>query len=255
MEQQVFPAICRLPVYLGTLICVTLYFLLNTHNLKRTLFLLSAILLSATYSFAQQTETDTLSYPEPIDTTSPKPELGIKLGVQGQSIMGNAWDNSYKVGAVGGFFIGYHKKKVGVRAEVLGSTSRYSANKGKDAAGNPTGLADTAGNLADFKIITLNVPVLFEYYVTPKLTIQVGPQLNSILFVKSLDAFPGAAKTLFKQTEFAGVIGVEGKLPHNILAGARYNYGFSDINNVTISGYPGAWTTQSVQVYVGYRFQ
>ncbi len=231
-----------------------LLFLLNTHNLRRTL-LLSTVLLIATHSFAQNSPADASNNPPQKDTTLPKPEFGIKLGIQAQNISGNAWNNSFQTGALGGFFVGLHKNKIGVRAEILAGTSIYKANTKKDASGNPIGLADSVGNLADFKVVTLNIPVLFEYYILPGLSIQAGPQLNSILGVKSMNAFPGAAKTLFKQSEFLGVIGVEKKLPHHILVGARYNYGFSDINNVSVSEYPESWKTQTIQVYAGYRFQ
>src|ERR1017187_9730232 len=70
--------------------------------------------------------------PAPIDTTLPKPEFGFKLGANFQSITSTDWVQTYNTGVVGGFFVGFHKNKIGVNAEILVSTTGYKTVKGID---------------------------------------------------------------------------------------------------------------------------
>ena len=178
------------------------------------------------------------------DSTLPQIEFGIKLGANVQSISGpEMWEQSYNPGIAGGIFVGMHKNKIGVRLEILASTSRYNART----------LADSLGNKGDFRATYLNLPVLFEYCIIPKLLLQVGPQYSNMLSIKSVTAFSGDVKALFNQSEFAGVIGFEGKLPKHISAGARYIYGFSDLNNQGITN--EKWSTSTIQVYAAYAIK
>ena len=215
--------------------------------MKRTLvviFLLGAILLSG-YSFAQSGQ------PAPADpkkdSALQKIEFGFKLGVNLQTISGSTWDNSYKGGIVGGITLGMHKKKMGIRAEVLINSSRYIAHNIIDSATRKE---------TDIRAIYLDIPVLFEYNIIPMLKLQIGPQYSNMMSAKSTNGLGGDPKVYFKAGEFSGVLGLEAKLPMHITAGARYILGLTNINNGVISiPSSDSWKNSTIQVYVGYRIQ
>ena len=179
------------------------------------------------------------------DSTLPKVEFGVKAGVNMQSISGNVWDQDYQAGPCGGFFVRMFKNKVGGRAEVLVSSTKYSS---------PV-ITDTFGNKGSFRATHIEVPVLFEYSIVPKFVVSAGMQYTNLLTIKNLTNIPGDIKKLFKQGEFSGVIGIEGKLPYNLSVGARYRYGLSDINNAAVSGLPGSWSTSAIQLFVCYKIK
>jgi len=207
--------------------------------MKCTSFLvLSGLALLFSIRAAGQTSPD-----EPImkDTTSPKPEIGIKLGANFQSITSTDWIQAYNPGIAGGFFAGFHKNKVGIRAEILASTSHYQSVIAIDSDG-------TKGN---FGMVYLNIPVLFEYKIIPCLSIQAGPQYSNLLSINKLSPLSSDPKVLFKSGEFSAVVGVEAKLPAHIIAGARYIYGLTNLNNGALIS-SETWQTRTIQIYAGY---
>ena len=206
------------------------------------ILLWSAILLPG-HSYAQSGQ------PAPAgpkkDSTLPKIEFGIKLGADFQTISGNTWNHDYKTGIVGGITVGIHKKKIGMRIEVLASTSSYSSN-------TPT---DSVLNRSNIKTISIDIPVLFEYNFIHWLTVQVGPQYSNLQSAKDPNNLNQYPKIDFKQGGLYGVLGLEAKLPAHISAGARYILGLTNINNGVIAASSESWKTSTIQVYVGYRFQ
>ena len=175
------------------------------------------------------------------DSTLPKPIFGIKIGANIQGITGNDWVSANNTGFMGGFYAGMHKKKVSVMLEILASTTRYKSKIS----------IDTDGNIGDFNVTYLNVPLILEYNVIPHLSIQVGPQYNNILSVSKNSMLYADPKVVFKAGEFAGIIGLVAKLPHNFNVGARYIYGFSDINNQAFTS-TQAWHEHALQITAGY---
>ena len=178
------------------------------------------------------------------DTTAPKPEIGFKLGANFQSITTSDWVQAYNAGFLGGFFVGLHKNKIGVRAEILASTAHYQSAIA----------IDSVGNKGNFNLIYLNVPLLLEYRVIPNLSILLGPQYNNVVSVTKLSTLDGDPKVLFKSGEFAAVLGVEGKLPHRIGIGARYIYGLTSVNNYAPFSNE-SWQTRSIQIYASYTIK
>ncbi len=180
------------------------------------------------------------------DSTIPKIEFGLKLGANFQSISGNTWNNSYKPGVVAGITLGMHKKKVGVRVEVLVGLSNYTS----------VIIRDSSGEKAEFRATYINIPVLFEYSFIPMLKLQAGPQYSNMISVKAVQGFDGDPKVLFKQSELSGVLGLEAKLPAHFSVGARYILGLSNINNnVYTTSASDSWKNSTAQVYVGYSIQ
>ncbi len=180
----------------------------------------------------------------PADSNAPKPFFGIKAGVNVQSITGADWVSAYNTGFSGGFFAGLHKNKLGVRLEVLASTTRYKSKIS----------IDTDGNIADFSVVYLNIPLILDYSFIPHLSVQFGPQYSNVVSVTKNSQLYADPKVLYKSGEFAALIGLEAKLPQKFIAGARYIYCFSDMNNQATTS-TQTWQNRSVQIYIGYSFK
>jgi outer membrane protein with beta-barrel domain len=213
-----------------------LYLLKNTLYMKRTLLLavLSASLLFSNHSQAQ------IPGVHKITKALPKVDLGIKAGANFQDLSKNStFKSSYAGGFVGGLFFGVTKNKIGVDIEALVKTVKY------------TSVTTITNQTYTINGIYLDVPVLFEYRLVPRLWLQIGPQFSDMLSAKqgSTDV-----KKSFNSTDFAGVLGLEAKLPAHLILGARYLLGVTDIHNESTSTTKDAWNNRSIQLYLGFRF-
>ena len=174
----------------------------------------------------------------------PEPIIGVKLGANFQQITGDAWEKSYKPGIVGGIFAGLQKGKIGVQVEGLIKSVNFQIKV-------PTG----AQAESPIKGIYLDVPVMFEYKIIPRIWAQIGPQYSMMLSAKQ-DG--NNVKDAFKPSEFSGVLGLQAILPVHLTAGVRYVLGFTDISNSSANTGFGtatsAWTSRMIQVSVGWRF-
>lgn len=163
----------------------------------------------------------------------PKVDLGIKLGANFQQLSGSD-DNKYNAGIVGGAFFGLHKNSIGVQIEGLVKSVKYSISTGG----------------SDLKTVSLDVPLLFEYRIIPRIWAQAGPQFSMLLSAKSGDT---DVKDLFKSSDIGAAIGLEARLPFHINAGLRYILGFADQNANKIAGASDAWKNRSIQASLGFR--
>lgn len=171
----------------------------------------------------------------------PKVTLGVKVGANFQDLNGNStFDNSYKGGVAGGVFVGVTKNKWGIQAEGLVKTVKYSLSDAFQGQGSK-----------DVNTVYLDVPVLLEYKIVDRLWVQLGPQFSSLLSAKNNST---DVKTSFNTTDFSGVLGLQVILPVHIIAGARYVYGFSDMNNNKQFFGNDAFHNRSFQIYAGFRF-
>ncbi len=163
----------------------------------------------------------------------PKVTIGVKLGMNMQKLDGDLPDSKYKSGIVGGAFVSVDRKKVGIRVEGLLKTAKlsiYNTNVKVNA-------------------VFVDVPLLLEYKIVPRLWIQAGPQFSSMLSAKSTDGVD--AKSVFNTSDVSAVIGIEAALPLKLTVGARYIYGFNNLNGAT---YGGELKSRSLQFSIGYRF-
>lgn len=178
----------------------------------------------------------------------PHLDFSVKLGTNIQSFSGKAWNNDFKPGIVGGVAVGFHKNKIGVRAEVLISNANYKST---------VLVIDSGGTeKVTVKAIYLSIPLMLEYQVLPVLKIQAGPQYSNLMSANGNSFEAGDPKALFKISEFSAVAGLEVKLPKNILVGARYIAGITDLNRKELPLYQSdAWKNTTIQVYLGYSFQ
>jgi len=262
MEKPVIPDILRIPVH----VIIFVLFNLNTHILKRILSfaVLLLALLFANSAKAQLLYGDLNKHRDSTyvkDSTLPKGEFGIKLGANTQSISGETWEHNYNTGISGGIWARVHKNKTGVRVEALLSTFRINSAALTDSTGNKYyAIADSVGNKGDFRGTYLDIPLIFEYSILPKLIVHAGIQYSALLSLNKLTNINGSYITLFHQGELAGLLGVEVQLPLNISVGGRYKYGFSNVNNTTANNsgataFPGSWKTNAFQVYACYKIK
>ena len=188
----------------------------------------------------------------PVVNKLPKLDLGIKIGGNFAQLGGNGWEQTYKPGITSGAFIGLHKHKIGLQAEVLLNTSHYTTK----------GLVDSV-NKGDFRALYLDIPVLFEYKLigaklAPKVWLQAGPQFSTLMSVKNLNDYKGDAKSAFKSSTASLVLGAEMRYLKFVL-GARYIIGLTDVNNTgsvngLVSYGTDKWNNKSYQLYIGFKF-
>jgi len=165
----------------------------------------------------------------------PKVVIGAKLGANFQKMTSSAstWSSSYKPGILGGVFLSVDKKKAGIRVEGLIKSAKFDLS--------------TSG--ASYKTVALDIPVLWEHKIIKRVWFQVGPQFSSLISAKSSTG--ADVKGNLRNSDVSAVVGLEGILPMKLTVGARYIYGFVDVNNTTT---PGTWKNSSMQFSVGYRF-
>jgi hypothetical protein len=201
-----------------------------------------SVLLSALSAALFLTSTVAQAQIPIVSKVLPKVTLGVKVGANFQELNSSSnFANSYKGGVVGGLFIGVSKNKIGVQVEGLVKTVKYSVS---DAIIYP--------GSHDINTIYLDVPVLLEYKLLPRIWLQLGPQFSSLLSAKNNS---NDVKNQFNTTDFSGVLGLQAILPLHFVAGARYILGFSDVNghNSTAGIGTEAWHNRSFQIYAGWR--
>jgi len=175
----------------------------------------------------------------------PKPDLGLKIGANFNQLSdnGGSFKKAYKPGILFGAFGGVHWKKVGIRVEAMVNSASYTYSY-------------TSTQDGTFKNLYLDVPVLFEYRLIPRVWLQVGPQFSDLIGVTA-NPNPDPAnspKSYFNSSDISGVLGLEVRLPLHLIVGARYILGFSNINNQSVSGDTNAWNTRTIQLFAGFRF-
>ena len=106
-----------------------------------------------------------------------------------------------------------------------------------------------------------------KYYATDKLALEAGPQFGFLVGAKAKGSeyeaingnvlvdrsFDRDVKDGLKSFDFGLGIGASYFFTENIYAGARYNFGLSNINDTPTSDYY-KYNNQVLQVSVGYRF-
>ena len=202
--------------------------------MKRTLLLTA---LSAALLFSNSTEAQIPGVSK-VTKALPKVDLGLKVGANFQQLTGDkTWKQAYKPGLVFGAFLGVYKNKAGVQAEALVRSVRFDVN---------------SSTTSYVKTLSLDIPVMFEYRLIPRLWVQVGPQFSELLNAKDNNSTD--VKKNFNATEFSGLLGLQVKLPVHLVAGARYVLGLTDTRNSSVAGTSEAWKNRSIQAYVGFRF-
>ncbi len=180
------------------------------------------------------------------DKITPEFTIGIKLGANFQTVTSKTTlDDAYNAGIMGGLFIGLTKGKWGVQVEGIARSAKITTK-----ADPNTGTAS-----ATLNALNLDVPVLLEYKVIPRVWLQVGPQFTSVIS-SSTTGTPYKYNYFLKTSEFQALAGLQVILPGRFTAGARYVLGLTDVNNLptTLSAANEKWNNHSIQLYAGFRF-
>ncbi|MCX2719983.1 porin family protein [Lentiprolixibacter aurantiacus] len=108
------------------------------------------------------------------------------------------------------------------------------------------------GEEADLKINYLNIPVMLKIGVTDGFYFEAGPQIG---FLMSADVdFDGVEvdiKDEVKDIDFGGNIGLGYELENGLLFNARYNIGFTDLNEDDTEG---SNQNSVISIGIGYMF-
>ena len=192
--------------------------------MKKSLLLIAAFACTSLSLFAQTTSTV---------TTSPV-SFGLKAGANLATITGNngAGDSkSSLVGLNGGVFATFHvSESFGVQPELTWSTLgvKYKGTM----AGNSYSVKQ--------KLNYLTLPVLAKYtFAGSGFSLYAGPQIGYLLSakVKGESGTDLDNKDNFKNTDFAGVAGLEFEIPNTKLnISGRYQFGFTKIGDNTGAG-------------------
>jgi hypothetical protein len=98
------------------------------------------------------------------------------------------------------------------------------------------------------------IPVLLNYSITKKVTLQLGPQLGVLNMAKrTIDGATTDTQYRYKTGDFGIAIGFNVKLPHRLNVGVRYVAGLRDINSGNVGGPGSATTNHVIQLSLGYR--
>lgn len=187
-----------------------------------------------------------------------KADLGIKAGANFSSLSGTGWDNGLKAGILGGVYGGVHTKKIGGQIELLFSQVKYDMDTKAfyDAGKNAFGINPLFQNQADsnkngsIAVSYLHIPILFNLKVKGPLWLQLGPQYTSIIGLNDKENIFKDAKTVIKTGDVSGVVGLMINLT-KLNVGARYIFGFTDLNSSSISD---SWKQRTIQLHIGYSF-
>lgn len=119
----------------------------------------------------------------------------------------------------------------------------------------------SVGNSVDFKgwlrYNYINVPLMFKFYVTDGLSLDLGPQLGIVTNVAFKAKVEGNSETddldsdAYKTFDFAAAMGLTYRIANRVDITARYNFGFLEVSK----GNTGDKISNRVlQIGVGYRF-
>jgi Outer membrane protein beta-barrel domain len=200
--------------------------------MKRILIILSGAALISVQAVAQIPGT------RAVTSLIPKVMFGIKAGANFSELSSSGtWTQSYEGGFTGGFFLGLHGKRFGFQPEALVHTAKFVSKL--DAS------AYTA-------TVNLDVPLLLEYKIIPRIWIQLGPQFSDILSKSDY----GGISSNFSTIDYSGVVGAQAILPLHLVLGARYILGFAEQNNdkSAVTGVNESWKNRAFQMYLGLRF-
>jgi len=173
--------------------------------------------------------------------------FGAKAGVNFASITGDDTDDldmrtSLHVGVVAEIVI---SETFSFQPELL-----YSAQGAKESIENVD---------LTFKVDYLNLPLMAKFYVGEGFSLEAGPQIGFLLSSKFEGEEDGNSmsvdmKDYLKGIDFGLNLGLGYKLESGLNFGARYNFGFSDLNDSEEEFGTSSIKNSVIQAYVGFFF-
>ena len=167
-------------------------------------------------------------------TNAQKTQFGLKGGLNGanQSFSGEGSPSSSSIIGfhIGGFVEVKVSDKFSIQPEVLYSTqgSKFDAN-----VYNGGIYYDTKNT---FKFAYINIPVMFKYYASEKISLEAGPQIGFLTSSKMETEVLGQSvtqnvKDFIETVDFGLNIGAEYNFTKKVSAGIRYNFGLANVMN------------------------
>ena len=171
--------------------------------------------------------------------------IGAKIGTNLSQINGRSFNQGFQWGLSAGAFAELNfNSKWGIQPELLFNQTKTQT------ASNFNDIFIEGVNSQDVSLNYLNIPILLSYKIIPILAIQVGPEFG-ILINTSQNITTNSLNAL-KTGNFSMVGGAQLNLG-GFKFGARYIYGFTDINNLPPPGNVDSWKNQNFQLYIGFR--
>jgi hypothetical protein len=169
--------------------------------------------------------------------------LGIKAGTNISQLTGRSFDEGFQWNFMAGAFAELNfTDKWGIDPEVLFSQTTTQT------ASNFDDVYEQGINSRGVKLNYLSIPILLTYKLPlPILSLQLGPQFG--ILMNTSENITTNGTNAFKSGDFSMVIGAQVNLGA-FKAGARYVYGFTNIDAVTNVD---EWKNRTIQLYVGLR--
>ncbi|HEV2355154.1 MAG TPA: porin family protein [Puia sp.] len=168
--------------------------------------------------------------------------LGVKAGANLFKIDGESFSQQFQFGYTAGAFTQiYVSRSWGLQPELNFNQTDYRTGNNFSAV-VPDGVNDVRG-----KLDWLTVPVLLSYRPVPVLSLLAGPQFG--ILVNQDQHLINNAGDAFRKGDLSIVAGAQLNLGP-VMAGARYQIGLSNINDVTNES---TWKNQGWQIYTGFR--
>jgi Outer membrane protein beta-barrel domain len=169
--------------------------------------------------------------------------LGIKAGTNISQLTGRSFDEGFQWNFMAGAFAELNfSDKWGIEPELLFSQTTTQT------ASNFDDVYEQGINSRGVKLNYLNIPVLLTYKLPlPILSLELGPQFG--ILMNTSENITTNGTNAFKSGDFSMVVGAQVNLG-GFRAGARYVYGFTNIDDVTNVD---EWKNRTIQLYVGLR--
>lgn len=178
--------------------------------------------------------------------------MGVKVGANFEHIASAPLNGS--IGPLAGVYVRKGIGRCGVRLEVIGSYAQYKTKYPAAYYVNHTYGMDTVTK-GNFQVIYANVPLLFEYRATKKLSLMVGPQFSytaSITDKNKIYADVYGNSNIITKVDFSMALGAEYKVAKKMHIGARVMKGMLDVNNSTYYLTHKPWSSIGAQVCISY---
>ena len=198
-------------------------------------------------------------------------KFGAKAGLNMSTLTGDAEDAKMMIGAhLGGFAEIKLSDKFAFQPELL--YSMQGAKTESSYSETDFGYTYIETEETKLKLGYLNLPLMAKYFATDKLYLEAGPQVGFLvsakydsdysyvviddsdgsIFDSESGSESGDYKDFVKSVDFGFNFGLGYEFTENMFAGARYNLGLSDINDV--NGSDAKIGNGVFQLSFGYKF-
>lgn len=169
--------------------------------------------------------------------------LGIKAGTNLSDITGRSFSDGFQWNFMAGAFAELNfTDNWGIQPELLFSQTTTQT------ASNFDEVYEQGINSQGVKLNYMSIPILLTYKLPiPILSLQLGPQFGILMNTSENITYNGA--NAFKSGDFSMVVGAQLNVG-GFKAGARYVYGFTNIDDVTNVD---SWKSRTIQLYIGFR--